>query len=364
MIIPDYIKKISHIFKKSNYSLFVVGGAVRDHLLGLIPKDFDLATDATPDQVILILQEKLKILEVGKSFGVVKVLVPEDPEGVEIATFREDIGIGRRPDSVGFTTIEKDVLRRDLTINALFYDIDKEEIVDLVGGIEDLRRGIIRTVGDPELRFGEDPLRRLRTIRFASKLGFDLHPTLGESLRRDNSLTTVSPERIRDEFVKTLKSTKSTERSLKLLDEFNFMESIFPGLDVKIDLWSRNSYILTVFLMLRNNPIEYRDKKLNKLTWSTEESNTISFLHQLQFIIEPHRAYELKRRQPTVDLINEDVYMEFSHLMKIDSNIMEAFLRYEIQTDGNDLLKEGFLGKDLGIELRRRETEFFKQLIR
>jgi poly(A) polymerase len=363
MLIPEHIKQISLIFKENGYNLFVVGGSVRDHILGTTPKDFDLATDATPDQVMSILEGRFKILEVGKSFGVVKVLVPEDPEGVEIATFREDVGSGRRPEGVVFSTIEKDVTRRDLTINALFYDIEKEEIVDLVGGIEDLQKGIIRTVGDPKMRFEEDPLRRLRTIRFASKLGFELHPTLRESLLENSSLKGVSPERIRDEFIKTLKSTKSVERSLKLLDEFKFLGMIFPDLDVKIDLWSRNSYVLTVFLMLRDNAIGVRDKELNKLTWTTEESNAIAFLHQLQFIVEPQGAYELKRRQPTGELLNGDVYMEFARLMGIDPKIMEAFLRYEIQTDGNDLLKEGFTGKDLGAELRSRETEFFIQLI-
>ena len=133
MKLPKDILNIHSLFKQAGKQLFVVGGAVRDHLLGIEPKDFDLATNATPDEIIEIATNgNLKIVEVGKAFGVVIV------GGHEIATFRKDIGKGRRPDSVEFTTIEGDVERRDLTINALFLNIDNGEIVDLVGGIQDL----------------------------------------------------------------------------------------------------------------------------------------------------------------------------------------------------------------------------------
>ena len=131
----------------------MVGGAVRDAILGDNPKDFDLATDAKPDEVLKIAKDnKFSTEEVGKSFGVVIV------NGNEIATFRKDIGKGS---SVDYTDIEGDVRRRDLTVNALFYDLDKKEIVDLVGGIADLKKKKIRTVGKAEERFEEDPLRKL-----------------------------------------------------------------------------------------------------------------------------------------------------------------------------------------------------------
>ena len=141
LVIPSDIKKIHKLFKKNKKKLFVVGGAVRDAILGKNPKDFDLATDAKPDEVLAIAKKGgLKTVEVGKQFGVVIV------GGHEIATFRKDIGKGRRPSSVDYTDIEGDVKRRDLTINALFYDLDRGEIVDLVGGIKDLKRIKIRTV--------------------------------------------------------------------------------------------------------------------------------------------------------------------------------------------------------------------------
>ena len=138
--IPSDIKKLHKLFKKNGKQLYVVGGAVRDAILGKSPKDFDLTTDAKPDEVLDIAKQGgFKSVEVGKQFGVVII------GGHEIATFRKDIGKGRRPDAVDFTDIKGDVKRRDLTINALFYDIGKKQIVDLVGGIADLKKKKIRT---------------------------------------------------------------------------------------------------------------------------------------------------------------------------------------------------------------------------
>ena len=167
--VPNDIKIIHHIFSDNGFKLFIVGGSIRDALLGKSPKDWDLATDAIPDKVESMMEEAgLRTLATGKAFGVINVFT--DTDEFEIATFREDIGSdGRRPDSVKFTTIEGDVLRRDLTINALFFDLDTSEIVDMVGGVEDLKKGIIRTVGDAAERFEEDRLRILRAIRFVSR---------------------------------------------------------------------------------------------------------------------------------------------------------------------------------------------------
>ena len=147
--VPNDVKDLHKLFKKNKRELYIVGGAVRDALLGQKPKDFDLATDAKPDEVVKILKSGgiPTIGEVGQQFGVVIAKTPSFAEGMEIATFREDIGKGRRPDAVEYSTIDKDVLRRDLTINALFYDIESQEVVDLVGGVADIQSNTIRTVG-------------------------------------------------------------------------------------------------------------------------------------------------------------------------------------------------------------------------
>jgi tRNA nucleotidyltransferase/poly(A) polymerase len=168
MDIPNSILTIKEIIKVHGYKLYVVGGAVRDAYLGLKPKDFDLATDAYPDVVEEMMEEnKIPYIGTGKAFGVINVFIGDDK--FEIATFRKDVGIGRRPDSVIFSDIEIDSQRRDLTCNALYFDIDSNEIIDLVGGIDDIKNDIVNTVGDPEQRFKEDPLRILRFFRFLAR---------------------------------------------------------------------------------------------------------------------------------------------------------------------------------------------------
>lgn len=173
-IIPQSVKDLHKLFAANGKKLYLVGGSVRDFLTGDKPKDFDLATDALPDEVLEILGGKFRTNLQGKAFGVVVVFTKDQPDGMEIATFREDIyddklGKTRNPD-VKFTSIENDVLRRDIRINGLFFDLDKNEIVDLVGGVDDIKNGIIGMIGDPDLRIKEDPLRILRAIRMACRL--------------------------------------------------------------------------------------------------------------------------------------------------------------------------------------------------
>ena len=165
MNIPDDIKAIANIFKKNNYEIMVVGGAVRDALLGKAPKDFDLATDAVPDKVEEMMKAAgLRTIATGKAFGVINVFT--DQGEYEIASFRTDETKGRNPDVKLGVSIETDAARRDLRINALYYDLNTHEIIDLVGGLDDLKNGTIQTVGNPQERFEEDPLRILRFFRF------------------------------------------------------------------------------------------------------------------------------------------------------------------------------------------------------
>jgi tRNA nucleotidyltransferase/poly(A) polymerase len=168
MPIPDDIKTIAAIFKKNGFKLFIVGGAVRDFLLQKKIKDYDLATDAVPDKVEeMMAKANFKTLPTGKAFGVINVFTSEGE--YEIATFRSDETKGRNPEVKLGASIETDAARRDLRINALYYDIDTKEIIDLVGGVEDLKNGTIQTVGNPQQRFEEDPLRILRFFRFFNR---------------------------------------------------------------------------------------------------------------------------------------------------------------------------------------------------
>lgn len=165
---PQDIRDIESVFRQNGHSLYLVGGCVRDAVMGKKPKDFDLATDAMPDVVKSMMEEAgYKTLSVGASFGIINVVTDDDQ--YEIASFRSDVGSGRRPDSVNFTDMRTDAQRRDLTINALYYDLRTEEVIDMVGGLNDIENGIIRTVGKASDRFQEDPLRIVRLIRFYSR---------------------------------------------------------------------------------------------------------------------------------------------------------------------------------------------------
>jgi len=221
--IPNDILELSKIFKSHNYSLMIVGGAVRDSILNAPIKDYDLATDATPDQVEQIMSNAgFRTLPTGKAFGVINVFTDENE--YEVATFRSDETKGRNPEVKLGVSIETDSKRRDLTCNALYYDINTNEIIDLVGGISDLKNGIIRTVGNPEDRFSEDRLRILRSVRFAGRFGSELEPNVDAALRKDASLEGISPERIRDEFLKGIKTTKSVVQFLKLIDKYKLFD--------------------------------------------------------------------------------------------------------------------------------------------
>ena len=210
----------------SGHTAFLVGGCVRDLLLGIEPKDFDVATSATPDQIFRLFPGAL---EAGAHFGV--VLVREAGMQVDVATFRSDHAYhdGRHPASVKFETDpRRDVMRRDFTINALLLDTITGEILDYVGGEEDLKRKRIRTVGDPSDRFGEDHLRMLRAIRFAARLGFQIEAATVNSIKCLHPLITgVSAERIRDELLRIL-TEGGARLGFELLDRTGLLVDILP----------------------------------------------------------------------------------------------------------------------------------------
>ncbi len=190
----------------AGHEAFFAGGCVRDRLLGLSPKDYDIGTSAVPSEVLRIFPGAN---EVGAHFGV--IIAKNHGHHIEIATFRTDGSYldGRRPESVSFSTAEEDAQRRDFTINGLFEVPATGEVIDHVGGLADIRDGVIRAIGDPGARFREDGLRLLRAVRFASKLGFAIEAQTDAAIKECAPLLDrISPERIRDEFSKIITSPR------------------------------------------------------------------------------------------------------------------------------------------------------------
>jgi len=193
---------IIQILQSNGFQGFVAGGAVRDMLLGKEPKDIDIVTDATPDQIEALFT---RTYAVGKAFGVIHV--HQGDQTFEVATFRSDSGYsdGRRPDFVTFSTAKEDAIRRDFTINGMFYDPIAEKLYDFVEGEKDLKEGVIRFIGDPETRVQEDSLRLLRAVRLAHQIQGQYEPSTYAAVKKHAGLVTrVSWERIRDELNKLI----------------------------------------------------------------------------------------------------------------------------------------------------------------
>jgi poly(A) polymerase len=222
--------RVAERLRARGFQAWLVGGCVRDLVLGREPSDYDIATDAQPSQLVEIFPQAQLV---GAQFGVVLV------DDVEVATFRSDHSYadGRHPVEVTFESdARQDVLRRDFTINALLLDpalanareAVTSHVVDYVGGLDDLRSQLIRAIGDPEQRFTEDHLRMLRAIRFAARLQFEIEPgTLGAIRNLHERITRVSPERIRDEVVRIL-TEGAARRGFELLDSSGLLNDILP----------------------------------------------------------------------------------------------------------------------------------------
>lgn len=212
--------------QQNGYQAFLVGGCVRDLLLQRAPADFDVATDATPTDVLRIFPNAL---DVGAHFGV--VLLNQDSLKVEIATFRSDIGYsdGRHPDQVVYSkTPQEDVQRRDFTMNGLLMRHDTGEVLDFVNGRPDLSAGIIRAIGEPSRRFAEDKLRMLRAVRFAARFGYSIEPSTASAVRQHASeIHAVSAERIREELTKLL-TEGAARRGFELLDSLALLPELLP----------------------------------------------------------------------------------------------------------------------------------------
>jgi len=222
----ELANSICEMLRRNKYQGLLVGGCVRDVLLGRAPADYDVATDATPVEVAGLFPESMAV---GAQFGV--ILVPRDGMKVEVATFRSDVGYsdGRHPDRVVYSkTAQEDVQRRDFTINGLLMRHDTGEVLDFIDGQKDLKAGIVRAIGDPERRFAEDKLRMMRAVRFAARFGFKIEEATFRAIQRQaEEIQQVSTERLREELTKML-TEGAARRAFELLDETGLLAEVLP----------------------------------------------------------------------------------------------------------------------------------------
>jgi len=227
----EFAEKICRALREAGHQAYLVGGCVRDILLGREPADYDVATDATPDRVRQLFPRSINV---GAQFGVIVVIEDSGgsaPAQVEVATFRSDIGYsdGRHPDRVVYASSpQEDVTRRDFTINALLLDPQTDEVLDFVGGRDDLRAGIIRAIGSAEDRFREDKLRMVRAVRFAARFRYAIQSATFTAITKlAPEVHQVSAERVRDELTKLL-TEGAARRAFELLDETRLLPELLP----------------------------------------------------------------------------------------------------------------------------------------
>lgn len=223
------VRRLHHF----DYETYVVGGAVRDLWLGRTPKDFDLATAASPRQVKRAFSNCRLI---GRRFRLAHVFF--GPKNIEVSTFRANVVAGENEegedllvwDDNTFGNAEEDAFRRDFTINGLFYDPETHEVIDYVGGIADLDAGIIRTIGDPDIRFREDPVRILRAVKFAARLGFTIEPeTFEAALRHCSEIMRCSQARVQEEVLRLLASGNA-RAAIQIMDDMGLLEHLLPDI--------------------------------------------------------------------------------------------------------------------------------------
>lgn len=372
MDIPEDILKISKAYIDAGKEIYLVGGCVRDFILGKKPKDFDLVTNALPNESKKILNNFNVSDEQGKSFGVIRVYTPECAEGHEIASFRKDISKGRDTKGSGEKvkmgkeiTIEDDCQRRDLTMNALYYDIKNHKIIDLVGGVEDIKNGVIRSVGDPSKRFEEDRLRIMRVFRFASRTQSKIGEETVKAIKKDNRLRgvgfgeDVSQERIWEEICKSWEQSKDFNFYLDLLTEFDMWEQIFPGSNINTDFINSEDFICVIANLFKNEKLEGLSKRMVLLyKIDSKTANKVIFLISLKDFT-PQKVFDYFKAKERVKIDN-DTISEWIKVSGIkDKYYLNKFLDYIPSVSAEEVISLGYKNKEISNKIRELEYEKF-----
>lgn len=395
--LPQAVYTLSELFARQGASLFAVGGVIRDFLYShhhggkFSPKDVDLATEAPPDKVIAILSSPaarsagIKTFPKGEAFGVISAVI--DGEEYEIATFREDgqYTDGRRPDSVQFSTPAKDAQRRDLTYNALFYDIHKKEIRDYNlnhegegQGLSDIKNLVARPVGKARDRFQEDKLRIPRLVRFFSRFNpgeimQHLDKDTLAAIEEFKDLAGVSPERIAAEFTGGLQKAANPVNYLKNYEATGLLPAVFPGLQVDMHDVDRigkvkNIKAVLAWLLKADDPKSVRIT-LNRLKWANDVADAVAFLVKLYRFDVAQVAQLLKQRDLWKQLdgpanqaagqktLLADV-MDFARISGKEAELTH-FLNYQPQVKSQDYMH--LKGKAISDAMSGAEAEAYRK---
>jgi tRNA nucleotidyltransferase/poly(A) polymerase len=378
--LPNDIIEISNAYIKAGKDIFLVGGAVRDFIQGKQPKDWDLVTNALPDESKEILKGFRLSDEQGKNFGVLRLYTKDEPEGYEIASYRKDISSGR--DTKGddqkvemgkHITIFDDCMRRDLTMNALFYDIKKKEIVDIVGGVDDIKNGVVRAVGDAMERFVEDRLRILRIFRFAARTGGSIDGNTAKAIKSDNRLKgigdkdDVSQERVYEEINKAWKQAINFNDYLNFFTEFDMWEQVFPDSKINTDLVDSKDFVVVMANLFKNESVRGLEEKLvqdYKIPSSPESgklATQIVFLISL-LTLSVDDVPEMYKKKVQCS-IKDSTILEWLDVNSINDPVKIRFVEFRPSVNSKDLMDKGIVGRELGLEIKRLEIENFKKLL-
>ena len=373
--LPNDIIEISNAYINAGKDIFLVGGAVRDFIQGKEPKDWDLVTNALPEESKEILKGFKVSDEQGKNFGVLRLYTKDEPEGYEIASYRKDISSGR--DTKGddqkvemgkHITIFDDCMRRDLTMNALFYDIRNKQIVDIVGGVDDIKNGIVRAVGDPMQRFVEDRLRICRIFRFAARTGGSIDSKTANAIKKDNRLKGIGPkddvsqERIWEEFKKAWKQAKNFNDYLNFFTEFDMWEQEFPASKINTDLVDSKDLVVVITNLFKNESVNGLEERLiQSYKIESDFAKKIVFLLKLTSL-KVDDVFDMYKTKIQCG-ISDSTILEWLDVNSINDPIKIKFIEFRPSVSSKELMDSGITGRELGIEIKRLEIENFKKLL-
>ena len=375
MNIPKEIQSVIEKLEKNGFEAYIVGGPVRDFLLGKIPKDWDITTNALPEEIQKAFPESFYNNKFGTVTVVNKNTKDESLKNIEITTYRIDTGYSdnRHPDEIKFTpNLEEDLKRRDFTVNAMtirvesqkfikhalksrrgskVYRIKGYEIIDLFGGQKDLKNKIIRAVGDPNERFNEDALRMLRAVRFSARLGFEIEKNTFEAIKKNSKLLKfVSQERIRDEFEKIILSNRAYE-GIELLRKLELLSFVIPELEDGIGVDQNRHHTYTIYehlvLSLKHCPSKKLEVRLAALLHDIAKPQTKagtgpdSTFYNHDFIGAKFAKKILTRLKFSNKTIEKVVLLVKNHMFYYNvDEVSEAGVRRLVKRTGKENLKD------------------------